>query len=804
MAGMVKCQSVPLFLPAVCYCLGILSGQFYSNISIWLAAMAISIIAAALILIFCRQSRSAYVFILLGVLSYGGFRYNQSYYYYSSNHIARYCSSEGLNIATISGTVIDKPQLKLAKGALAHYDFLSRNGMSFNFNSQKIKINDKWENVSGKIRVVTSEPCLHVNKGDTLQITGTIYKRNTLDSGIGNYIRRNRILVGMAVKHNELIAKVTSKTNKYDPVHLIDGLREKVASVFDNSDSGSVMAALLLGQRNDISKEVKESFIRSGTMHYLSLSGLHVAMLTGGLWLLLRIAGAGRYFQAIVSILFVVLFMLLVPSRGPVIRAGIMMILFCLGYMLRLCSSGVNQLSFAALLILLVKPLDIFDIGFQLSFSIVFALIILHPEKFLSLFRNPDHIRLIDRYDLTMLDSRPWYWQTGHWLKRWLVFSFAVSVVAWLVSMPLIAWYFNRISWLAPVNSVLLAVPVMLAMVSGIIKIIVSLLFVGAVQFEILDMPGKWLTDLTQLLASVPFSSENTGQIPILLIMLYLLSTMLVLLFAFLNNYTLMKWSFCSLLLCVIVFVMFCPFRSVNKVAKMHFLPVGHGCCVISELSDGKVILYDCGSYDDFNMAENRVLPYLRRCGINHINAVIVSHSDMDHYNGIPDLLAGISVGELVFPIGFGRHFTASDREFMEMVNASNIAVSYCRADDIIRAGHDKIEVLWPSGGDSEDSNSSSIVLKLINGEFSVLLCGDIGPDLINILIDKGYDLDCDYILLPHHGEFSPELVKLIKLVSPEAAIVSSRRLSAGRLAELAGLNIDLKLLSEGEPVVLK
>ena len=813
MAQLRNSPAVPLFMPVLCYGLGIIFGRSAISMNIWIALMLICIFASAISSFYGRKFRHiTYTLILLSFFCFGGFRYVQSYYCYSDDHIIRYCQGDGLNIANIRGEVVSQPKLRLSSGALSEYDFMNPKGMSLEFLCTAIFVNDSWQEVTGKIYVYTNEPALEIAEGQILELSGRLYSRKSAESRARYYARARRIITACSVDHNEQIKIVSNDSANHGFKHYLAGIRENLQRRlgFDKyrneTEADSLFAALLLGERGGISTDTKEAFVAGGTMHFLSLSGLHVGMLTGLIWLLVRPFRISRFWHGIIPALFIILYMLVVPARAPAVRAGIIFIFFCIGYISRRKSSPVNLLALSAFLILIFRPLDIFNAGFQLSYGIVLALVIITPPVFMEIFRDPDKIRLVDYYEMPLLDDRPWYLRQISFLKKIVSTMAIVSIVAWIVSLPLIAWHFNRIAWLAPFNSVIMSVPVSIAMLFGILKIIISLVlpFYFGVLEPFLNLPGEFLLWLAKTLASIPHTSENVSTIPVWLFILYLSILILNLIFAFYKKYKYLRWAACGMILCLIIFVILVPFRNNSDKLKVHVLHAGHGCVVIAEIPGGHTLMYDCGSYDNFSLGEYTIVPHLRKLGCNYIDAAIISHSDMDHYSALPDVSNRIRVGKLFVPIGFGRYFTASDYTFMELMEDKCHSIDYLAAGDCIIGNETYIDVIWPEDADYDSPNAGSMAVKIISKDKSVLLCGDITPEVMTQLLENEVDLSADYLLLPHHGEISEVLQDFVDAVSPEGMILSARTPSETKWEMLSELCPNLLRPTPGNPVVIE
>lgn len=196
----------------------------------------------------------------------------------------------------------------------------------------------------------------------------------------------------------------------------------------------AILSALILGERRFIPKEIKEGFMRTGTVHILAISGLHVGLIVYIVYLMLKILRIPMRFSYLSLVFFIFIYAILTGARAPVIRASIMMGIYLIGLILRKQSSVLNNLALACWLILLFNPEELFNIGFQLSFLIVFSILI------------------------TLYLSEEWFKREDLEIKRIFLKGLLVSLSAWIGSLGLIAYYFKMINPIAiPAN--LLIIP---------------------------------------------------------------------------------------------------------------------------------------------------------------------------------------------------------------------------------------------------------------------------------------------------------------------------------------------------------
>ena len=196
--------------------------------------------------------------------------------------------------------------------------------------------------------------------------------------------------------------------------------------VVDEQEKGAyaVVAAMVLGDKSALTKELKDVYSVTGASHVLALSGLHL----GIIYTLLSLLIVGRRWQMVSQILIVLCiwaFVFLVGMSTSVMRSATMLTVYALlslGYRDKM---SVNTLAFTAIVMLMVNPMSLYDIGFQMSFMAVFAILVLMPF-------------MMRTFSVEFLLS--------HQIVRWIWSMVAVSVSAQIGVAPLIAYYFGRFS----------------------------------------------------------------------------------------------------------------------------------------------------------------------------------------------------------------------------------------------------------------------------------------------------------------------------------------------------------------------
>ena len=224
-------------------------------------------------------------------------------------------------------------------------------------------------------------------------------------------------------KAGEGEASRIERTKQYF-LHQRSLLLERLETAGLSDDRYAVVAAMALGDRSALTKELKETYSKTGASHVLALSGLHL----GIIYALLSMLVVGRRWQMITqvaTVLSIWAFVFLTGMSASVVRSAIMLTVYALLALGHRQKMSVNTLAFTAIVMLLVTPKALFDVGFQMSFMAVFSILLFVP-----LFYRP----FSAEYLMT------------HRAVSWLWGMVAVSVAAQIGVAPLIAYYFGRFS----------------------------------------------------------------------------------------------------------------------------------------------------------------------------------------------------------------------------------------------------------------------------------------------------------------------------------------------------------------------
>lgn len=237
---------------------------------------------------------------------------------------------------------------------------------------------------SGKVLVVAFDP-VDVRYGDELLVTGKLHRPFEYSSRgrltYRSYLTQRGIHFMLTVrKGNVLFVRSREKGNFFvsAALHCRQHLNRILDRYLTPAEAG-LMQALITGERKDVPPHVREIFFRTGTVHILAVSGMNVAMVAAGVFMVLRLLPIGRIWQMIFTMAFIPFYALMTGANAPVVRAAIMGVLFLTGFLIEREQDGVNSLFATAFMILVFCPRQIFDVGFQLSFGSVLSILVLSP-----------------------------------------------------------------------------------------------------------------------------------------------------------------------------------------------------------------------------------------------------------------------------------------------------------------------------------------------------------------------------------------------------------------------------------------
>ncbi len=564
--------------------------------------------------------------------------------------------------------------------------------------------------------------------------------------------------------------------------YLPERLRSQIGSFIEQTvttpEISSVYKALLIGDASEISQETLEAFKGSGCRHILSISGAHLSILATFLffiiyWLLRRseyliLRYPVKKIAAGLCLLPLAIYTLLAGANTPVIRAMIMVTVF----MVALCADKRKSLfiplALAALLILIWDPNSLFTASFQLSFMAVASIALVSP--------------ILTRLVTAEERKETFYQRIKSRLCQFTLAALTVSMAATIGTAPLLLYYFNRISVVGPAAN--LPVESLICLWSLPLGFLACpLIFIAppaAALLLHLGSIGLMLSlKVTTFFSNIPFSTLWLPTPSPTLIVLYYAA-----IFVAISGIPVSRsgriLSAGAWVLIIFLFI-FPPSELLKQritSSEVTFLDVGQGSSTFLQLPAGRRLLIDGGgaTSPNFNTGEDVIAPFLWRRGIKHLDAIIITHSDSDHYNGIPFLLRRFRPDILWINNRSGHE--KAWRQMLALADQLHVQIRIPRSgEQLIASG--KAEVIHlgdPGEPDGPRSNDQSLVLRFAHDKLSCLFAGDISHKVESQLVEKNQPLQSALLLSPHHGSSTSNSEKFLKAVNPETIVVSAGR----------------------------
>jgi competence protein ComEC len=644
-----------------------------------------------------------------------------------------------------------------------------------------------WRAVSGRVRLTWPGEARQLMAGDVIEATGMLAAparpANPGEADYAQMLRDRRIRAEVQVAQANALVRLEAGRLSNLGAALAWGRRQGAAVLRDHlpDRQAAIAEALLLGRTSALSREEWDAFVRTGVVHVLAISGQHLGVLAGLLWLLLRLGGTERRLGATIVAAVLLAYTLLVGARPPVLRAACMGWAVGAALWLRRPVLPLNILALAWLVVVAVCPSDPFTLGCQLSFLTMVVILQLGPL----LTRPPDPpddpLARLNRL------GESWLSRCGRWLGQAVLASYALNAIICVSIAPLTAYSNNLIALAALIIGPPVVVVSSVALVAGFF-----LLMVGAAVPD-LAWPLARLTEwclggceaIVHAVVLVPGAWVEVPTPP---------SWWVVGAYALIGP--LLVWPRLlrrgrGLMVALAAWLALAPWAMLWRGAssdelRVCFLAVGHGACTVLELPDGRVMLYDVGSLRGPEVARRVVVPYLHHRGIRCIDEVFLSHADLDHFNGLLAVHQHVRIAQLTVTPTFGQRQTPGVARVLEVIERAAIPVRQAVAGDRFRAGAVVIEVLHPpaDGAALSSENARSLLLHVRHSGHHILLTGDLEKDGLARVLEQPAP-PVDILAAPHHGSRLANPPALAAWAKPRFVAVSEgRRPTLGRELE--------------------
>jgi competence protein ComEC len=536
----------------------------------------------------------------------------------------------------------------------------------------------------------------------------------------------------------------------------------------------ALLQGIVLGTKSSISRELYEKYNATGTSHIIVISGVNITLVSGLFSLIFgRLLGKRRAYWLTLG--GIAAYVALVGADAAVVRAGLMGGLYVTALYLGRRSTAYVSLLATALALTIINPLSLWDAGFQLSFAATLSLILFAPAL----------ERLLER-GLAHFLAPEYAGRTVRSLRDGLVMTLAAQIL----TVPLVAYHFGRLSLVSPLANALIALVQPPVMVLGSLAAALALLppleplaqvvaWIPWLCLAYTDAVVQWLAGWP--LVSIPVDSMGPGWLLLCGAGLSLGAAGLWLSDARRRQRLLARvrapagWpGYAALSLAGAGAVLAWLAVAQLPDGRLHvaFLDVGQGDAILITTPMGQQVLVDGGpSPAALTSALGKEMAFWDRS----LDLVIMTHADADHLTGLVEVLNRYAVGAWL-----DNGLASEDVLYTECQALQEGTAGAVR--HVLAAGHEldlgqgvTLEVLHPPPGGmpAGDANANSVVLRLVWGQASFLLTGDIEAEAEAQLLRSGQPLAALVLKVAHHGSGDSSGAEFLAAVAPRYAVIS-------------------------------
>jgi competence protein ComEC len=519
-------------------------------------------------------------------------------------------------------------------------------------------------------------------------------------------------------------------------------LKNMIGKVYPGDTEGFARA-LMLGDTTGIDYETNTAMKVSGIRHVIAVSGLHISIVFGLIYLLV---GKKRLLVLLVGAPAVILFAALSGFSPSVTRACIMQILMMLALLFDKEYDPPTALAFAALTMLIANPMTIVSVSFQLSVACLIGIFLFGDRIY------------------SWLIGSPYFGNGKGKLSKWVSGSIAITLSTMVTTTPLTVYYFGTVSLISVATNLLTLWAITIIFYATMLVCVLGYIWLPMARFvgSIFGWLIRYVEAAATVMSAVPMAAVYTKSIHI--VMWLLLAYVLLVVFLLLKKRPAMLFS--GLVICgLCAAVALSWVEPLLDECRVTMLDVGQGQAILLQ-SEGKNFLVDCGGEYDEGAADITAETLLSQ-GIYKLDGVILTHYDADHAGGVPYLLTRVGTENLFLPYAHDPNGVATNLQ-----TVSNASVHSVSEDMKISYGNVEITIFAPVSYNSGNESSMCVLFQTKNCD--ILIIGDRGEQTERMLINH-YDLpQLDILVAGHHGSKTSTSTELLEVTKPEYVFISA------------------------------
>ena len=551
---------------------------------------------------------------------------------------------------------------------------------------------------------------LDIKYGDKLQVNGSISKpqNNTIPNlfNYKKYLERKKIY---NIVYADSVKKISNNEN------IIYYIKNKLIERIDNIPKSKMyIKAFVLGLKDEINKDVLSSYSENGISHLFAISGMHISLFSMVIFFFIKKISYNNYYNYLVVLTFLILYMLILDSPISVVRTIVMFIIFAINKLFNLKISRVDLMILVFIVISLFDPYVIYEISFQFSYVISFFLVAFNKK-----INNSKNKKLY------------------------------MSFICFLVSFPIVIYNFYQVS--------LISILLNLFMIP-FVSIIIFPLSIITLIFPFLD---NLLYIFIKILESV---SLFINKFDIFKLQLSKPSLILVIIYYILIIFSIYNRKY--LVLFILTIIIHKNYTYFDNNLNVLYLDVNQGDSTLITYKNNTILIDTGGSYFYDNMSLSRTIPYLKSIGRNKINYLILTHGDYDHIGEAINIVNNIKVDNVIL-----NNDKYNDLE-LELINVlDKKSINHLNNIKYIMLEKYTLYFLNTNCYDNENDNSNVIYLNYNNYKF--LFMGDAGIKREKDILNNYNISDINFLKVGHHGSDTSSSKYFTYFINPEYSIIS-------------------------------
>jgi competence protein ComEC len=614
----------------------------------------------------------------------------------------------------------------------------TENSSNYNsYNATAIKLN-------GKIMKYKENTIVYMDKMQKLdtntivnikgQVSDVEFGKNFILFNYKSYLRSKKIYATIFCTDKSIIIddnysfiiKLTNNFKLYT---------EKLFTSKLNKKNSEIILSMILGDTDYLDDGLYDNIRKMGLAHIFAVSGLHIGLLYAAMSNSFKIVGFNRRISWIITWSLLWSYGFLIGFPVSVMRALVMFTFLFGSELFYRRYNSLNSIALSALILIIINPFWIFDVGFILSFSAALSLVLFNK-----------------------------YIQKN--VKNKIFKTLCMYLFIQIFTLPIVIYFFNYLPLLGIIYNLLLIPIFTIVLIASFIFLIFNKIFMYtlAVPFRLFDYFLCSLRYIINMTENIKFNGIIMAT-PSIYEIIFIYMTIFYILYSYKTKHKyFLKIGY--LIITAFYMITYVIIPITDKSLYFNILDVGQGMFSTAKYKNYDFI-FDCGSTSNKNLGEYVVVPYLTKKGINEIDGVFISHWDSDHYSGAYNLIDCDNI-----------HL----RNILSSWNNEDIKAKITivkKGDNFILDNKFKITILSPKDDVVfTDKNNLSLVILLNYNERRILIPGDIESETENEIIS---DLvKSDIVILPHHGSKTSSTEAFVNTLSPNFAVISYGKNSYG------------------------